>query len=113
MSIRTIMLKQGMPTVAEGRSRLNAEIDSARQAGVVALKVIHGYGSTGVGGALRNGVRASLRKRRKEGRIRAFVAGEQWDVFDATTQAMIEACPDLGRDGDLRRGNEGVTVILL
>ncbi len=111
--VRTLMLKQGLPSVAEARSRLNAEIEQARRAGYAAIKVIHGYGSSGVGGALKEAIRASLRKRRKEGKIRAFVAGEKWDVFDEATRQMVEACPDLSRDRDLQHYNEGITLVLL
>jgi hypothetical protein len=111
--LRTIMLKEGRPTVADARARLNAEMESARRGGIVALKIIHGYGSSGVGGALKDAIRASLRKRRKEGRIRAFITGEQWDSLDETSRMLIETCPELGRDSDLGRYNEGITLVLL
>jgi hypothetical protein len=106
-------IKAGMPTVDQARKRLAAELDKARASGAVAMKVIHGYGSTGIGGALREAVRRSLQKRKKEGRIRAFVAGEKWDIFDPTAREVLEACPDLARDNDLNRYNEGVTLVLL
>lgn len=111
--IRTIMLKQGLPTVEEAQLRLDAEIGWASRAGVTVLKIIHGYGSSGVGGALKRAVRASLRKRCQEGTIRAFVGGEQWSVFDESTREIVDACPSLGRDRDLRSGNEGITIVLL
>jgi hypothetical protein len=111
--IKTIMLKEGLPTIAEARARLNAEIDKARRAGVLALKIVHGYGSSGRGGTLKEAIRASLRKRRKEGRIRAFVPGEKWDGMDETARQIIEECPELSRDPDLGRYNEGITLVLL
>ncbi len=111
--VRTIRIKDGMPSVDQARRRLLAELQAARCDGVQAVKLIHGYGSTGAGGALRDALRSSLRKRRKEGAIRAFVPGEKWDVFDATAAAVLEACPALARDADLNRYNEGVTIVLL
>ncbi len=111
--MRTIILKEGRPTVEEARTRLNTELESAHRGGIVALKIVHGYGSTGVGGALRDAIRASLRKRRKEGRIRAFVTGEHWDSLDETARLLIDACPELSRDADLGRYNEGITMVLL
>jgi len=110
---RTIMLKDGRPTVLEARSRLNAELEQARRVGCKALKVVHGYGSSGVGGVLKDAIRASLRKRRKEGRIRAFVPGEKWDCSDDTARQILDDCPELARDSDLGRYNEGITVVLL
>jgi hypothetical protein len=111
--VREIELKRGMPRVEEARARLLLEMDRAATAGVVALKIIHGYGSSGVGGKLRTAIRNSLRKRRKEGRIRAFVPGEQWAVFDDGARELLDACPELDRDADLGRYNEGVTFVLL
>jgi hypothetical protein len=106
-------IKADLPTVAEGRQRLAAALDKARAAGAEAVKVIHGYGSSGVGGALREALRRSLAKRKKEGHIRGFVAGEKWDLFDPAARAILDACPDLGRDPDLNRYNEGITVVWL
>jgi len=111
--IGVITLKAGMPTVEEARTRLKSEIDRAKKSGMVALKIIHGYGSSGVGGSLKHAVRRSLRKRVKEGRIRSFVGGEEWDIFEEHTREILEECPELGKDRDLRGYNEGITVVLL
>ncbi len=109
----TVNLKAGMPTVEEARARLKSDIDRARSGGASAMKIIHGYGSSGFGGSLRHAIRRSLRKRVKESVIRAYVPGEEWDPFDATTQEILEACPSLERDADLKGYNEGVTIVLL
>lgn len=111
--IRNVNLKSGMPTVEEARSRLNAEIDKARQRGDHVLKLIHGYGSSGVGGKLKDAIRSSLRRRRKEGKIRSFVAGEQWGAFDDVTNEILGECPQLDRDPDLNNYNEGITIVLM
>ena len=111
--IVTVMLKAGMPTVEEARARLKSEIQRARTAGTLALKIIHGYGSSGTGGTLRHAIRRSLRKRVKEGQIRCFVGGEEWDVFAESTRQILEDCPELARDRDLAGYNEGITIVLL
>jgi hypothetical protein len=53
MLLRTVNLEEGLPSVEQARTRLVSEITSARSAGTRLLKVIHGYGSSGVGGDLR------------------------------------------------------------
>ncbi len=106
-------LEANRPTVEEARQRLAAELDKARAAGAVVVKLIHGYGSSGRGGALREALRRSLQKRKKEGRIRAFAAGEKWDTSDPAARQILEECPELARDPDLNRYNEGITVVLL
>jgi len=111
--VRTVNLKSGMPTVEEARSRLNTEIEKARQRGDHVLKLIHGYGSSGVGGKLRNAIRSSLRRRRKEGKIQSFVAGEKWGILNEVTNEILEVCPSLDRDPDLNKYNEGITIVLM
>ncbi len=111
--IRTIRIKDGMPAVDEARRRLLVQLEAARRDGIRVVKLIHGYGSTGTGGALRDALRSSLRKRRREGVIRAFVPGEKWDIFDANAGLVLEDCPALRRDPDLNRYNEGITIVLL
>lgn len=113
MSVREINIKESMPTVEEARKRLHNELILAKRTGTCALKVIHGYGSSGEGGALRVGLRQTLAQRKREGRIRAFVPGEQWGIFDETSRMVLDECPDLSRDSDLGRYNNGVTIILL
>jgi hypothetical protein len=111
--VRVFAAKAGSPTVEEARARLNGAIEKAKRSGVVVLKVIHGYGSSGVGGALKDAIRNSLRKRRKEGAIRAFVSGEKWSVFEEAARQMMDECPELARDPDLNGYNEGITFVLL
>src|SRR5512140_476676 len=51
--IKIIDLEDGMPKVEEARLRMQRELQVARQQGYAAVKLIHGYGSSGVGGSLR------------------------------------------------------------
>lgn len=113
MSVREVNIKAGMPTVEQARKKLHNELVLAKRLGVCALKVIHGYGSSGTGGALRTGLRQTLSQRLKEGKIKSFVPGEEWNLFDEPARAMLEACPELSGDSDLGRHNEGVTLVLL
>src|ERR1035441_2033916 len=112
-SVVTINLEIGHPTVEEARQMLKAELEKCRNRKVAAVKVIHGYGSSGVGGALRQGIRKSLISRRKEGSVRAVVFGEKWDIFDPATRFVLEQCPELGKGKDLFHSNPGISVVLL
>ena len=51
--IKTINLKKGMPFVDEALDTLSVELDLARSQGVKVLRVIHGYGSSGTGGKIK------------------------------------------------------------
>jgi hypothetical protein len=112
-AVRTFNVEADLPTVDEARRLVAEEIRRAKREGVKILKVIHGYGSSGKGGALCVGLRKSFKLRKKEGVIRDFVAGEDFSIFNATVLAMLEAAPELRGDPDLNATNEGVTVVWL
>jgi hypothetical protein len=111
--LRTFDVEADRPSLDEARRRVTEEIRQARAGGAVVLKVIHGYGSSGKGGALRVGLRRSFARRVREGAIRGFVAGEDFTIFDATVLQMLDACPALRRDPDLGASNPGVTFVWL
>lgn len=112
-SVATINLETGLPTVEEARRVLKAELEKCRSRKVAAVKVIHGYGSSGVGGALRPAVRKSLINRRKEGSVSAVVFGEKWSIFDSVARLMLERCPELSKDKDLCNYTPGISAVLL
>ena len=89
------------------------EIKRAKRDKVRVLKVIHGYGSTGRGGALHVGLRKSFGLRKKEGVIKDAFAGEDFSIFNDAVLAMLEAVPEMRGDPDLNATNEGVTVLWL
>ena len=112
-AIRTYNVEAGFPVLDEARRLVIEEIKKAKREGVKVLKVIHGYGSSGKGGALCVGLHKSFRLRKKEGVIRDFVVGEDFSIFNPTVLALLEAVPELRGDPDLNITNEGVTVLWL
>ena len=112
-AIRTFNVEAGMPTLDEARRLVIEEIKRAKREGVKVLKVIHGYGSSGKGGALCVGLRKSFGLRKKEGVIKDFIAGEDFTIFDERVLNLLEAVPELRADPDLGATNEGVTIVWL
>ncbi len=108
---RTLNVESDLPTLEEARKRVAAVVKQARREGISALKIIHGYGSSGKGGKLCVGLRKSFRLRKQEGVIKDFIPGEDFSIFDARTMALLEAVPDLRGDPDLNATNEGITVL--
>lgn len=72
------------------------------------LKVIHGYGSSGQGGSTRTLARNWAFTHRT--RFRAIINGEDYTVFDSTTQQMRQETGSFD-DPDLTRGNSGILII--
>ena len=61
-ALRTINLEAGKPLVHEAISQLERELSLAREQRCSIVKLIHGYGSSGVGGDIRIAVQKRLRE---------------------------------------------------
>src|SRR5262249_31116885 len=94
VAIVVVNLEDGMPTVESARLRMQHEIQQARRNGVIALKLIHGYGSSGTGGALRTELQKDLRLSAQQGSLRAAIAGEEWRISDETTWDLLKKYPE-------------------
>ncbi|MGO8925944.1 MAG: hypothetical protein ACLQU3_03475 [Limisphaerales bacterium] len=112
-AIRTFNVEAGLPTLDEARRLVIEEIKQAKRAGARVLKVIHGYGSSGKGGALCIGLRKSFGLRKKEGVLKDFIAGEDFSIFNEAVLDLLEAVPEMRGDTDLGATNEGVTLLWL
>jgi len=102
-----------MPQVQQARFRMERELHRARTEGCVAVKLIHGYGSSGVGGALREELQKDLRRSVHNRSLRAAIPGEEWRVSDETTWTWLKRYPEWKQDSDLGRNNRGITIVVL
>jgi hypothetical protein len=112
-SIRIINVEEDLPTLDDARRRVQEEIRRARREKFHVLKIIHGYGSSGKGGALNVGLRKSFKMRKKEGVIKDFIPGEDFSIFNRPTLELLQVVPELRGDSDLNATNEGVTFLVL
>lgn len=106
--IRELNLELGRPDAAEALRRLAAEVEAARHLGTPAMKLIHGYGSSGRGGRLRTACRTWLRQQEL-----CFLPGEEFTIFNEEARRWLAVCPRLRQDRDLDAENRGVTFVLL
>jgi len=112
-AIKIVNLKANMPSVAEALQRLEDELPSARQHNQFVLKIIHGYGSKGVGGDIRIAVQKRLREMLDTKEIRGCIFGEEWSKSCDDVWKLLQARPELKSDADLGRCNRGITIVLL
>ena len=111
--LRTINIKDGMPLVDQGLARLESELTLAMQSRVIVVRVIHGYGSTGRGGALREACRAYLSRLMKAGQITSYLPGEEYSKSTNAGRKLLSRCPDLSSSESSDRLNPGITFVEL
>jgi len=112
-AMEEVNIEYGMPTVDEAMPLLTDRLRRLKQSGVKAVKIIHGYGSTGKGGRLRKATLKLLEESKASGLIKDFVVGEQWSKFELRTLTLIDRLPQLYQDQDLELHNRGITIVFL
>ena len=73
------------------------------------LYIIHGYGSSGKGGVIRQKVRSFLNAQLKNGKIKAVVNGEDFNIFNLKALELKNKHKQL--EQLFRVCNHGVTVV--
>ncbi|MGH9524450.1 MAG: hypothetical protein ACRD3E_18155 [Terriglobales bacterium] len=112
-ALKLVNLELNRPTVPTALSILEDALRIARHERFVAVKLIHGYGSSGVGGDIRIAVQKTLAQKSQAKEIRAFIAGEEWRISHEASWELLKRCPELKQDADLGRGNRGISIVVL
>ena len=107
----TINIERGHPTAQQAMSRLTNELYRVRASGVPFAKIIHGYGSSGSGGAIKAALRRETVVLRQKHLITGFLAGEAFGPCSAQAQEYARKYRELRSDIDWGRSNDGVTVV--
>ena len=110
---RTINLEQGMPTVAQALKRLETELKTARLQGYKVLTLIHGYGSSGKGGAIKGEVQRQLQFYKHQKRLNDVIAGVDFSSRSGEGRQLLRRFPALATHSDLNRSNRGITLVVL
>jgi hypothetical protein len=110
--IKIINLEDDMPKVEQARLRMQHELQVARQQGYAAVKLIHGYGSSGVGGSLRIELQKELHRLANSGTVKSFIAGEDWRISNEKTWDILKRYPEWKRDSDLGKAIKGISIVL-
>lgn len=111
--LKEVNIKYDMPTSDLAVKRTTFAIQNGKSMGAGAIKIIHGYGSSGKGGRIRVEVRAYLERQKSKNIIRDFIPGERFSIFDEATRQAFLRCDELRRDHDLDNSNNGITIIVL
>ena len=110
---KTVNLERGRPSAESALRRLTLEIDMARREGAKLLTLIHGYGSSGKGGVIREECRKALDYMRLRKEICDYIPGEEYSSKTGPAKALVRRYPQLGHDKNLKIKNPGITVVIL
>ena len=108
---KVVNLEKGMPYVHEAVKRLQGEMHIAYAAGIKLLVLIHGYGSTGEGGAIKDAVRKELQVRKKDHEVNEIIHGEDCGKNSGPAKNMVRNFP--AAKEYLQRANAGITIVML
>ena len=108
-----INLERGMPLVQQALDRLEMAIKTGSMQGFKVLTFIHGYGSSGAGGAIKTAVLRQLHFLSHQGRIKAIIPGEEFEGRSGRGRQLLRQFPFLTNHRDLNRTNPGITLVIL
>ncbi|MFA4839200.1 MAG: hypothetical protein WC703_06985 [Candidatus Neomarinimicrobiota bacterium] len=108
-----INLEYDLPTVQQALLQLETAIHDGKRRRTVVLKLIHGYGSHGVGGDIRYAVLQSLVGFRKREVIADFIPGDEVVEQHEKLRALRKKFHEVKNDPDTAHPNAGVTFVIL
>jgi len=110
--MKSFDIKSDMPTALEAGKRL-ANYIRIYTGNEKVIKIVHGYGSSGVGGAIKQMVHSSLKNRVSTGEIKAYIPGEAFSKMMGFDEVIQTYSALLKSDSDFKKGNDGITYIIL
>lgn len=108
--VAEVNLEYDKPTVDMAIQKMKNALTKYKGLGYKAVILIHGYGSSGVGGSIKTAVPRNLADNSMRGIVRTYVSGEQWS---SRKKEMLAICRDLENYERRIANNEGVTVVIL
>lgn len=108
--MKSYNIKIDMPTQILAKQRLDMILKYEREP---IIKIVHGYGSTGVGGVIKDMVRKELDERIQKKEIKVYIPGEAFGSLFGFDQWIRTYQHLLKKDPEYKRNNPGITYIIL
>ena len=112
MEFLVVNLKYYHPSSCVALANVEIEIENAIKAKLKAIKFIHGYCSHGIGGKICQEVHRKLIQLKKQGKIKNFILGSEWNISNEKTLNLLFKCPTAANDEDLNHNNNGITIVV-
>ena len=104
-------IKEGMPLVDEAMRYMQSSLARFKKEKHGVVLIVHGYGSTGKGGAICKKARQWLKAQEKSGSFKKVIFGEDFNIFNFDALDLKAKCPSL--EQLFKVCNNGVTVVEL
>lgn len=108
-----VNIKENSPTVELAIANFLIALDDAKAQGAKVIKIIHGYGSSGVGGAILRQLKTLLPTMKRKKQITDYISGADWNIANKKVFELITKIPPCALDEDLGTMNIGMTIIIL
>jgi len=104
-------LEAGLPSAEQSLERLERTLREARSCGAKVVRLIHGYGSTGRGGKIRDAVRRELGRKLARCEVKAVVPGENYSSTTNSGRDLLSRFKELKNTERSDSSNPGLTII--
>ena len=104
-------LEAGLPTVEQALERLERDLREARACEAKVVRVIHGYGSGGRGGKIRDAVRRELGRKLARGEVKDVTPGENYSSTANAGRDLLSRFKELKTTERSDTHNPGLTII--
>lgn len=111
-----INLEIGKPFVKEALEKFDIALKMAQTKDIGILKIIHGYGSTGTGGKIKEALRNHLKTLLNNKTIKGFIAGENYSKSTnapVNKQKITDVYPELLETQRADSYNQGISFVEL
>lgn len=108
----SINIKEDMPPADLAVANLITQIEYYNNTPERVVKVVHGYGSNGVGGEIKKLLHLKLKELENKKNILGFVKGEAFGSFSPLSNLARKLAPELCIAQDMNL-NGGITIIIL
>ena len=109
----SVNIKDNMQAVDVAIAEFLIALESAKKQKAKALKVVHGYGSHGVGGKILLELKRRLPQMKRRGEIKDYISGADWGYANAKAFKIIKTVDGAANDEDVNKSNIGVTIVVI
>lgn len=106
-----INLEENFPSAEKALEILKNLIKVSRSLKTKRLVIVHGYGSSGVGGKIKIKVRSWLQDQERNRKIRVVVFGEDYNLMNEQARQINAKYKDLQKY--YGQYNHGITIVIL